>query len=328
MTITTYNDHPIRATIARLVEQIKSPEFSDPLIADNEQSAFARDKTFAQIQMLKELLENTPAVFVSNQALTQIDQKLKTPSDELAAYLTNKNPAHISNASTQFEQSVMPLLWAFGPYAQHKQENAIREIVEGLSQQATEAVRKLVSERDDLADKLKKTTESAQALATKLDAMTESAAKERAEASAAVAKLQQEFAEKETERAASFESELVKIRGDYVNLETKTKADVLEFISDLGRKKDEAAKIVQVVGNIGVTGNYQKIANDEKDQANFWRWATVFFFACGVLVAIATFYRFWSEPITTVSLGAIAVRLLYAIAITAPAVELHPIVSH
>jgi len=74
-----------------------------------------------------------------------------------------------------------------------------------------------------------------------------------------------------------------------------------------------------VVGNIGVTGNYQRIANEESSSANFWRWATVIFFVGGVTLAGATFVRFWGEPITPESIWSISIRLLYAIAITAPA---------
>lgn len=102
-------------------------------------------------------------------------------------------------------------------------------------------------------------------------------------------------------------------------LEQTTKNESASLISGLEEQRNNAAKIVQVVGNIGVTGNYQRIANTEEDQANFWRWATVLFFAGGVTLAGATFYRFWGEPITPETISAIAVRLLYAIAITAPA---------
>ena len=214
MTIAAYNDHPIRQTIANLLEQAKSPEFSAPVVADNEQFAFARDKTFAQARMLEDLLRVTPAVLVSNHALTQINQQLQAPVNEISAYLSDKNPAHISNACTQFEQNIMPLLWGFGAREQLEDGKLPKAIVEDLSQRASETVRHLAAEKNALIEKLKLTDESVQALQTKLDSMVESAAKERAEASATVAKLQQEFAEKETERANAFDGELTKIRTD------------------------------------------------------------------------------------------------------------------
>ncbi len=44
-----------------------------------------------------------------------------------------------------------------------------------------------------------------------------------------------------------------------------------EVIDKLNSKLAEANKIVNIVGNVGVTGNYQKIANQHKESANFFR---------------------------------------------------------
>ena len=74
-----------------------------------------------------------------------------------------------------------------------------------------------------------------------------------------------------------------------------------------------------MVGNIGVTGNYQQIANAESAQANFWRWVTVAIFGVGITVAGATFVKFWGQPFNAENAWSVAIRLLYAIAITAPA---------
>jgi len=230
MTLNAYNENPIRQTIAILLEQSKSPEFSDPLIADNEQFSFARDKTFAQARMLEDLLRVTPAVLVSNHALSQINQQLQGPVSEIAAYLTDKNPAHISNACSQFDQNNHAFAVGFGIRNQLEDGNLSKAIVEDLSQQASQTVRYLVAEKSALTEKLKLTDESVQILQAKLDLMIESGAKERAEASATVAKLQQEFAEKETERANAFDGELSKIRSEYNALEKlqkKKRSDLL-----------------------------------------------------------------------------------------------------
>jgi hypothetical protein len=68
-----------------------------------------------------------------------------------------------------------------------------------------------------------------------------------------------------------------------------------------------------------VTGNYQQIANSEALQANFWRWVTIAIFAAGISVAVATFIKFWNQPFSTENTWSVVIRLLYAIAITAPA---------
>lgn len=319
MTVSAYNEHPLRSAIKQVLQLQSEPSMAEPVIADSEQYAFARDKTFAMAQVVNSLLDSTPAVLSSVHALNQLNNHVQASLNELNAYVGNKNPAHITNACVQFEQHVLALLWGFAPQIQSSTNTALPELFKRMSQSASETIRHLVGERDKLTEKMQETKAVADALNIRLEAMSEGAAKERAEASTAVAKLEQAFTEKETERASVIEATLAKIRSDYSTLEEETKGSSAALIAALEEQRSKAAQIVQVVGNIGVTGNYQLIANGEAKQANFWRWATVLFFACGVSLAVSTFVRFWGEPVTAESIWSIAIRLLYAIAITAPA---------
>jgi hypothetical protein len=51
----------------------------------------------------------------------------------------------------------------------------------------------------------------------------------------------------------------------------KIKADTANLIKELNSKLEDAKKIVNVIGNVGVTGNYQIIANQHKKTADNWR---------------------------------------------------------
>jgi hypothetical protein len=55
------------------------------------------------------------------------------------------------------------------------------------------------------------------------------------------------------------------------------KNDTSSIVEYLELKKIEAAKIVNVIGNIGATGNFQKIANDHKKSAGIWRFVAIVF---------------------------------------------------
>lgn len=319
MTVNASNQHPLRNTLEQVLQLQNDPAMTDPAIADHEQHSFARDKTFAIAQVVRSLLDSTPVVLSSVHALNQINNFVQSSLNELKAYVSNKNPAHITNACAQFEQNVLALLWGFAPQIQRSTSAGLPELFERMSQSTAETIRHLVEERDKLTEKVRETIVVADTLNARLETMSEGAAKERANSSAAVAKLEQAFAEKETERAAVIEAALAKIKSDYSTIETETKSSSAALIAALEDQRNKAARIVQVVGNIGVTGNYQIIANGEAKQANFWRWATIIFFAGGVSLAISTFVRFWGEPVTPESIWSIAIRLLYAIAITAPA---------
>lgn len=341
MTYAIYRDHPIRAQVAQVLAMQSRAEFADPSVAENEVIAFARDKVFGLTQLIATLLDVVPATLASSNAIAGMHANLGQPVSELSHFLANRNTGHIQNAASQIEQNVMPLLWGLPQQVERVGGEALSAIVDRQAQASQETIRLLNSQRVDLEERFTAVRTQATALATQLQNQAETAARERAEAAALVANLQKAFAEKEIERAAAFEAASEKRRLDYTasaeTIATEVKKQVADhtvsfdtlinsllertewIVSAIETKRQEAARIVQVVGNIGVTGNYQQIANAEAAQANFWRWTTVAFFGAGISLAGLTFYKFWHEPLSPESLWSVAIRLLYAIAITAPA---------
>lgn len=319
MTFSAYKDHPIRALLAQLLDYEDREEFADPAIADNETAAFARDKVFAIAKLVSDLLEQTPATLASTTALSNLQSHLQAPVNELNAYVSNKNVGHITNAAAQCEQNILPLLWGLPQQIAHLGEPSLAKLVQRQADIAHQTIHLLTQQRDALAVSLTETQSKADALSLRLDSLQETTLKDRAEAVAVVANLQKTFVEKEVERAAVFEVASGGFKQDYETLRDSVSSKANGTLDDLEELRKQAARIVQVVGNIGVTGNYQQIANAEGKQANFWRWITVAIFVSGISVAIATFIKFWNQPFSTENTWSVVIRLLYAIAITAPA---------
>lgn len=63
-----------------------------------------------------------------------------------------------------------------------------------------------------------------------------------------------------------------------------------ELISELQQKLEESKKLVNVIGNVGVTGNYQIIANHHRKQANIWRIIAVIFMT---ILSVLLIYTIW-----------------------------------
>lgn len=77
--------------------------------------------------------------------------------------------------------------------------------------------------------------------------------------------------------------------------DAKTQIDTLEgaaeaILEELYEKKEEASTLVQIIGNIGVTGNFQKIANQEKKTADWLRKVALFLMTGMVLVIGLTIF--------------------------------------
>lgn len=314
-----YVSHPLRNLLDRLTELATSAELTDPDLLTTEANAGALETTFAVVSAVRSMFERTPALLVSSHGLTQLQNAFQSIFNELSAYQSNKNQGHIQNAKAQVEQAVMPQLWAFGPAHQVGDSGQLVEVVNQATQAARDAVQQLVTQRDALVVRQTALTQQVQDSQARLESLTESVAKQKAEAASAVAVVQQMYAEKEAERVVAFEAMLKELRTDFAKLQSESERTQSERLDSLRTSQEQAAQIVQVVGNTGITGNYQKIANSEGQQANTWRWITIAFFASGIAIAGATFWKFWHEPFSPETAWSVLIRLMYAIAITAPA---------
>ncbi|MGE4545309.1 MAG: hypothetical protein AB7D06_14465 [Pedobacter sp.] len=68
------------------------------------------------------------------------------------------------------------------------------------------------------------------------------------------------------------------------------KTDAESILNELQQKKEEASNLVQIIGNIGVTGNFQRIANQEKETADWLRKVALFLMTGMVLVIGLTIF--------------------------------------
>ena len=319
MSPSDYESHPLRSLLARLSELAKSAEFTDPDLLSNEVNASALESIFAIVASVRLMLDKSPALLVSGHGLEQLQTIFQSIFNELSAYQSNKNPGHIQNAKAQIEQSVMPNLWALGPTPQAGANAQLVDFVNQSTKAARDAVKQLVNQRDALKASQSALIQQVQESQTRLESLAEIVAKPKAEAASAVADVNRMYAEKEVERITSFSTTLQELRADFAKLQADSKRIQSEQLESLNKSQKEAARIVQVVGNTGITGNYQKIAVAEGAQANFWRWVTVAFFIVGIGIAVVTFSKFLHEPFSPETAWSALIRLVYAVAITTPA---------
>jgi hypothetical protein len=109
---------------------------------------------------------------------------------------------------------------------------------------------------------------------------------------------QDKFAQSQQQRQAEFTSFVDQRQDDFDQSKTEQKSTFETFyqqqenegqtcIETLQKYCGHAKEIVGIIGNIGVTGNYQRIANEEKKTANLFRWIAVGCFG-SMLIAVIT----------------------------------------
>lgn len=319
MALKTLKDHAILASLTRAQELLQDEAFQSSTITSDENALFNRDKIQIIAKSLRSLVSQSSAMMVSEAALNQMNTNLQSPINELTAFVANKNVGHLANAVTQLDQNVLNYTWAFLPKVSPLSKNEAGEIIDFLQEQSRKAITQIDNQRQQLASAITQLSEALQAQDNRLSELKESQAQLKAEMVVSLSDIQTSFNKDQLQRDNDFSELVIESKEKMTNSESEFKTHATSIIDSLNKYKADAARIVQVVGDIGVTGNYQNIANQETAQANLWRWITTGLFLCGLLMAAATFCKFYHEPVTATNTLAIAVRLLYALAIAAPA---------
>jgi len=319
MALKTLKDHAISASLARLDELLEDQALQSAAIAADDTAQFNRDKVTNITRGLRSLVAQSPATMVSETALNQMNTNLQSPINELTAFIANNNPGHLANAVAQLDQNVLSYTWAFLPKVSPLSKVSAGEIIDSLQERSRESIAQLDTQKAQLASEIAQLTGSLQAQNARLAELKEAHTSLKSEMAASLSNLETSFNKAQLQRDTDFATLLTESKAELAEAESTFKNQAAAIIQALETHRSNAARIVQVVGDIGVTGNYQNIANKETGQANLWRWITIGLFTCGLFMAGATFVKFYHEPVTGTNTLAIAIRLLYALAIAAPA---------
>ena len=341
MTSASVTQHPIHEIVQRVLELEVDQRLYTPEVSAEEVTAYARDKTFVAIKLVQSYLAQLDPLAVSVWGLSQMQAVIQGIFNELSSFLSNGNNGHLHNAGAQVDQSLYPLMWVFTTRTKDDSLKPTELAIAKLSESAAAAFQQLVAQKKQFETDVAALTAHVSAQTERLETMTTTIATQKADAATVTAVVQTAYSKEEADRAASFNANERVMRDEFDTtrkamrdeFDTARKAMQDEFdttrnamadkaavaLSSLEKSKDDASQLVGVVGNIGVTGNYQQIANKEGEAAGTWRVVTLCFFGGGIALAIATFIEFWKEPISTSNVWAIGIRLLYAIALATPA---------
>ena len=203
-------------------------------------------------------LNNTIPALVVEADLTNASNDLENSIVNLNTYLGNSNPGNLTKSINQIKSAVtriknLPFPIKGDNFNFSSEIESFKEIVsERIEENDNEiaSIKEKVEELDGLiSDRKEELTNLEDAIQTKTSELNN--------------------------LNKSFEEQYDKDRAEHIaqiaDQEDKIKTDTESLLAFLDKKKTDAAKIVNVIGNIGATGNFQNIANDHKKAANTWR---------------------------------------------------------
>ena len=283
----------------------------------------SRDYVFGVARLLSEKLNGAPAFLLEVDALNELQNHLQPALDQLHQFVKSKEGGHVRDASTHMRQSLKVSAWALPVNQNPKHTTAIENAIKAISQAADAAIASLSAERDKLAESIDDLRGQAQRQAEQIEQTSQKIAELMASMQSAISEINSKYSQLEIDFKKRFDEELGEIDKDYSDLRKKLSDQADETLSILSNHETDAKRIVQIVGNIGVTGNFQKVAGEQSAQANLWRWITLLLFGSGILLVSVTLgvqlYREATQPNFETDIFSLVARLAIGVAVALPA---------
>lgn len=269
MTATEFQTHPIIQKTELLLTRINEQEVKEKLEVDK------IDFFKTACQFLTDRLKVTIPTLLSISELNAISTEFENALVQINNYIGNNNIGHITNAVNNINSALTYIKNLPIPYS--KGDLDFSKIISQFQQ--------------TVEDKLNQTEKTRAELETKIDTLKLDLEKKQTELSQLTTQITAKEKELET-ISANFQTQFENANATFTKLVSddrttfrteidtdreKIKTDTEGIIKDLERKLNDANKLVNVIGNVGVTGNYQIIANEHKKTADNWRTiATIF----------------------------------------------------
>lgn len=276
----TFENHPFFEKLEQLKTRLAEDECKDNI--ELERISFFE----SAVLYVSDRIKLTIPILVQEAEVNALSSEIDAALQQINAFLGNGNVGHLNNATNNLNSALtrtrnFPLPFSKNDFNFSKAVSSFQKTVEEKYQQLEEQSQELENQIAEFEKDLKNKEAEINRLFKQLES-------KESEIQNLNSNFQTEFTnikstatqEYETDRK-TFRTEInadrITFREEIEELKEGIDTDTSGLIGKLETKLVEAKKIVNVIGNVGVTGNYQLIANDHRSSANFWRWVAIGF---------------------------------------------------
>jgi phage-related protein len=315
--------HPIHDSLKRLLALQKSAILSVASDELPDQQNWYLDRIFYLAHRANDQTKKRISLAINLNALNNLQASSENIVNELNNYISNRNPAHIDAAFNQAEQGFQIYLQQAFPTegkTDGTEADAALASLKAASQAAISEIQSsktaLISEITALSSSVSTNLASITALNADIETHKSQSAQEIENIKSSYASLSQEF-------GAKFSKMNDKWDEDKAEKISQIDTDIEELVAKRSEKETEARNLVQSVGEVLITGTYQKTAADEAKLANNFRWITIALFTTGILIVLSNYiahiYAAFEEVSYDETPWTIAARFLTALVVSLPA---------
>lgn len=232
---------------------------------------------------------------VTEKELNAISSEINAGVPQLNAFLGSKNQGHLTNALNNFNSALSRVTRL--PIPITKKGFDYSGDISNFQKTIKEAYESINKQNEELKESLKLIEKDLQAKNDLVIQLQSQLSTKEVEIQNVLSQYNTEFEKIKSSNNTVFENERTRFNSEIeadrkryqeeIEKEKDTFKEAFEkqisdlqnetksTIENLKQKLEEAKKIVNIVGNVGVTGNYQKIASEHKSTANTFRWISI-----------------------------------------------------
>jgi len=270
-------NHPIHALLNETKTLLSSFTSKD---SGNSDVIDATERVKHVIDVAIKLVSSADPTLLTPSQLDPLASTVRTLNKELTNFKSNLSIGHLTNANSHADTILVLISNILTPSSSQYVES-IRESVTTYKKSASQLIRRLEEEADTYVKQISE-------LSNRIDESGKVVESQKGRLDTAIAEFQNQFSAGEDRRRIQAE-ELTrqtktahataseKLESELQRMISKIQSDSQENINHLIEKRKEAANLVQIISNIGVTGNYDKSADENKKSANIWRLVAITF---------------------------------------------------
>lgn len=286
-----FDEHPIHETL-RLLNEYISTQFEDI----NEDETQERRRFLKIISTYQELLSELDVELVPLNQLDSLNNGLKAQHiwNQITSYASNQNVSYLVTANDNLTNQLtqLSLLLAIAKKTKFiKPFKKVEDIVDEFSQTIASQKNKLQEELKELSTSLNQRQQEL----LKLEQLMEA---RKNESDSQMSKWQEQFSQAQDRRQTEYATwskkfeeqsqkeinELIEQTTSELNNQQETFENSIKAILDDGNLKHKAIlELYELTAGDSVGAGYIKNANDEKDEANMWRWISIGFISLTVV---------------------------------------------
>lgn len=279
-----YENHPVHTVMAQFDSAInvEGKNKLDQTALDN------LDRLRQASAFLATRLERASPTLTSAAKLTQLQKHVQASLNEVNQFNSNGNSGHLTNAANQIEAAVnvattLVKLDQSGDGVKAKDVVSFKKLAEAVIA--------------DLRNEAGTVSAGLHALEEAIRALGQQAAQQKAQLEAldstSQAKLQEldsRFQAEQADRKTEFDAQVQATNEQAAETFTEFSQGAEEHMKQLVKKKEEAERLVSLIGNIGLTGNFKGAAAAERKAADQLRLVALACFLGMVAVVAVTLF--------------------------------------